>query len=398
MYINNEAAYKYDGYDDQDDYDSMSSYDGYEDELRDDNYEANKKTNDQMDNEECTENIDDESNDEAIGAQGADEYDNSDQAGKTYSKEEWKQIVADFLLVPEVTDNPETAQEKKDRQERAGEKIANAMLPFIIYLAHRFYATYFRRYGDDMIQEGYLGVMESIRTYDPERGKPTTWCSKSIIHNIREFVSHNVHNTTSHYRTHIHEIKKMVEDRQEANEDISLADIQIEQNISPTTVDACILIDKRNATKMSIDQSISDDNKVSVSDTIASNIPDPETAYIHQYEIDNIYNAMKTCLTEQEFVVTTLHYGLDDGKTKSFAEISKIAGIPKQYLRSILNSSLTKLEACLGAQKMYDTDKKERAKSFEDVDDSFSKQVALMVNSIMGDDFHSFDLSGMESA
>ncbi len=395
MFFSDKSGCKYDEYEDRDDYYSESAYDNYDDDYED-LYKDEKESADVEDDEYSE--TPDESNDETIGAQGADEYDKSDQVGKTYTKEEWKQIVADFLLTPAADDDSEAVQDKKDRQQAAGEKIANAMLPFIIYLAHSFYGTYFRKYGDDMIQEGYLGVMESIRTYDPERGKPTTWCSKSIIHNMREFVSRNVHNTTSHYRTHIHEIKKMMESREKANENMSLADIQIEQNISPTTVDACLQVDRRNAKQMSIDQSISDDNKATVSDMVASTIPDPETAYIRQYEIDNIYNAMKTSLTEQEFLVTTLYYGMDDGKTKSFAEISKITNIPKQYLRSIQNSALTKLEACLGSQRMYDADKKERSKSFEDVDDSFSKQVAMMVHNIMGDDLHSFDLSGLEIA
>lgn len=377
----------------EDDYDVEGGYN--EDSYRNPYYdkEENKEENDEyledtLEEPSCgkmedLEIAEEDGSEDTLIEKCATDYEGSDQVGKIYTKEEWKKIIHDFNL-------------NGYEHEEAGNKIAGALYPFIIFLARRFYGTYFVKYGPDMIQEGYLGVMESIRTYDPDRGKPTTWCSRSIIHNMREFVSHTVHNTTPHYRSNIREIRHIIDSRQNTNESVTKADIQIEQNLSPTTIEACLIVDKRNASRMSIDQTI-EDSKVRVADLIPSSIPDPESICMKRSEAETICNAMNICLTAEEFKVITLHYGLNDNKTRSLEEISKITGIPKQYLRSIVNGALTKLEACLSAKGMYHDAKKEHAKMHDEIDESFSHQLEAALSKIITDDLHSFDLSGLES-
>lgn len=387
MFENNRYGYSSD-LDDSDYYDRQDYAENTEDDLGSDSEnEENDKSQDHKDGDEAESwndgNEADSSEQDSKEEMDLDlEEDVSDQltekctseyegnksaVGATYSPDEWRTIVHDFNLAkqcklhnyPDMT--PEEIQTALEKGEQAGEKIANALYPFVVFLAHHYYGTYFKKFGSDMIQEGYAGVFESITTYDPSKGKPTTWCSRTIIHNLRDFVDSTVHNTTPHYQTYIQKIKRFVAHRESAGIPWTMDDLAIELGTSPATLLACITIDRRNMLRVSTDQCIGGTN-TKYGETISHNDNDPEKECIEMMQKEKINQDMSKCLTRQEYQVIWYKYGFDGtNEERSNAEVEKLTGIAKQDIRTVLNTATFKLRRYMSQNgNGYETEHRER--------------------------------------
>lgn len=268
-------------------------------------------------------------------------------AGSTYTPEEWKELMCrarsgnDFI------------------QNEAKETIYQAMLPFIKYLASKYYPTYFVKYGEDLIQAGSVGLFESMKKYDPEKGKPTTWCFRSIIHEMREFVVNEVHHTTPHYQTHLREVLHYINDCRTRGIPYTIDDIIIATGFPKQTIMNCVTIYERNQNQVSIEQSFGEGGSVMAESLIAP-IQDPEARVLEREQIRCLFQIIKEVLNEQERVAVMLHHGFFDETPKSAAEIAKLMGLEKQNIRPIVSTAEHKLRKAMKNNPMFSTEKKER--------------------------------------
>ena len=100
--------------------------------------------------------------------------------GKFYTQEEMETLVKRY----------------KAGDGMATQEMLMSVYPFIVFIATRTFNTYFQKHPDDLMQEGVKGALRSFSNYDPKRGKLTTWASRSIIHDMQEYIQKNIHHTS----------------------------------------------------------------------------------------------------------------------------------------------------------------------------------------------------------
>ena len=224
-------------------------------------------------------------------------------------------------------------------QKLAKEKMIMSVTRFVVNIAAKHYATYFARFPMDLVQEGLAGATEALDTYNPSRGKFTTWSSRSIIHNMQDFVNSMTHNTTPHYGTNIRKLKEIVNSKNERGIEWTKEDLAIETGISAVTVDMCFRILNRNQNQTSINN---DENYLS--ETLTSNFPTPEEVIFQKDSAMRIVDALQNALTDSEREVVKYMVGFGDETPHSDKEISKFTGIKVQDIRKIRSVSLYKLK------------------------------------------------------
>ncbi|MCD8084376.1 MAG: sigma-70 family RNA polymerase sigma factor [Clostridiales bacterium] len=289
--------------------------------------------------------------------------------GQTYTPEEWIQIVTLY--------NGDDALARNE----AGEKAYYALKPFIISIAKKLYGSYMSKYSEDLLSEGALGLCESLKTYDPSRAKPTTWCYRSIVHYMREFIDREVHHTTPHYQGNIKKIRDFITEREAMGESWTFDDLVVHTGISLTTILNCITIDKRNQNTVSIEQEVGD-GSATILDFMPSNMPTPEEFVIKKEGTKQLCEDMRACLNERERTVLMMHYGFDDDIQKSAAEISRLTGIRKQDIRPILNLAEYKLRKYTNYKERYATEKRERSAVGREATLSMMKSKNMLVEEL----------------
>src|SRR5678816_4267079 len=95
------------------------------------------------------------------------------------------QIAGRGVLTPEV--ERELAAQYKSGDRRAGRRLIEACLPFVMTIALEY-----RRWGlplEDIVQEGNIGLLKAADRFDPTRGcRLATYAAYWIRAEIREYV------------------------------------------------------------------------------------------------------------------------------------------------------------------------------------------------------------------
>lgn len=292
----------------------------------------------------------------------AEEYEGQTfQEGETgyvqYTPEEW-----DWLLSVYRTHD----HNHKDWK-RVGMMIMDAMYPFCKYVARRYYRTYLPKYGEDLVNEGYEGMLKALETYDPRKGAPTTWCFREIIHADRDLIDLMEHHTSAHFWTNVQKIQKLIARREREGIPWSPDDLAIELGLSPTTIEGCLQIYKRNKDQVSIDAPVGDSD-VKIGDRLVSDFPDPLQSVMEGEDSNTLHKAMLKYLDDKEYLAVYYAYGFEGDDPKSAPEIVKATAgmaprfrIRQQEVRGLLNSARFKLQRGLVSDRSLDDDINERS-------------------------------------
>ena len=272
----------------------------------------------------------------------------ADGKSETLSHDTWKRIVRDYN-----SDNSYL-------HDRAGEDAFVAMKPFIIFLAKKFYGSYYPKYKDDLISEGSLGLIENLRSYNPDKAKPTTWFSRQILHHMRDFIDREVHHTTTHYQDSMRKIREFINEMESRGKSWTYDDIRVNTGVSLTTIINCLTIEKRNKDSVSMDQETNDGTTV-LREVLYSATPNPEDQMIRKETMEELCRDMMACLNQDELDVIALRFGLYDDVQKSAPEIAAITGIPKQDIRPIQNAAEYKLRCYTNKKPHYANEKRARS-------------------------------------
>ena len=278
----------------------------------------------------------------------------------------------------------------KDRCDKAKMDILGIMSPYILNRVSTKYRSYMTRYMDDLMEQGYEGVLKGMISFDPRKGMPTTWFVRYIDHEIQDFISRQIHHSTAYYAQNARVINKCIEDREKKGLDFTVRDLMIETNIPHKTIEKVLQV--RNFKNAPIDGEAGTD--------LASTDETPEDAAIRSEAEETVRGLLskKGLLTKEERVCVMLRYCISDddevvmqkylelqrsdvsdwtedddeddedsssapilsrssGKTKSFADVEFLAkklydmDIPKYVANRYVTSALTKLKAELGHQK-----------------------------------------------
>lgn len=128
-------------------------------------------------------------------------------------------------------------------QEMAKYLALQAMENYIKSLMKKQFSTYVTKYFDDLLQEGYMAVLEGLETYDVKRAKPTTFFRFYIVHNMTEYITRFVNESTAHYQKNNQLIRQVERKYEKKHKEATDADIAIELGMNIETIKATRKID-----------------------------------------------------------------------------------------------------------------------------------------------------------
>ena len=128
-------------------------------------------------------------------------------------------------------------------QEMAKYLALQAMENYIKSLMKKQFPTYVTNYFEDLLQEGYMAVLEGLETYDVKRAKPTTFFRFYIVHNMTEYITRFVNESTAHYQKNNQLIRQIERKYEKDHKEATDADIAIELGMNIETIKATRKID-----------------------------------------------------------------------------------------------------------------------------------------------------------
>lgn len=234
----------------------------------------------------------------------------------------------------------------------AKEEMIRSLDMFIYWVINNNFKT-FTNYTHDLYQEGVLGILKAIDTYDATRAKATTFFHVYIIHEMNEFINHNVNKTTAHYAANIGKVKKAINVFEHENRDWTIKDIAQETGISAETILQTLkIIDMSNEVHY--------ETTAYLEDKMPENHASPEEMAIRKENRHLVAEALNK-LTEEERTVVVLKHGLDGGEPLSYKNIFLTTGIPVDKIKRYYNKALRKLRNNRGMKRAFGNRLKEES-------------------------------------
>ena len=238
----------------------------------------------------------------------------------------------------------------REEQDQAQTEMLGVLDPYILNIIYTRYSTYARKHLNDLMQQGYLGVIVGMKTYDPHLGTPTTWFSRYINHEIQDYICTQINHTTQHYSNASKKVMDCIKRKQINNIPFTEKDIYIETSVPLKTIRMCLQIS--NLSTVPID---SEETPIE----LPSNFDDPGEYVVEKMENEHIADLLFgsqdgkyiSVLSEDERDCIALHYGFDGRGVRSYSEIEKTTGIPRHKIGKIIQVGLKKIKFELTKEK-----------------------------------------------
>lgn len=228
----------------------------------------------------------------------------------------------------------------KKKRDKAVEDAIKELDAFIKYTIKKKYSSYSKKHYMDLLQEGYVGIMEGMKKYDPNITMPTTFFYPYIIHEMQNLITKQVDNTTAHYATNIKKINKVIDEFEAQGKKWTMVDISIQTGMTLETIAQCLDI-RRYRDEIHIDNC-----PEGLTETRAFYTKEltPEQAVMEQSDKDILESVLQK-LDPLEVTVLEYRYGIHDHETMSEGDTAKALGMPKDRVKKILNGAIRKLRA-----------------------------------------------------
>jgi RNA polymerase primary sigma factor len=219
---------------------------------------------------------------------------------------------------------------------KTGDEAAKSAL---IKINTRFVASIARQYQnqgmdlDDLMQEGYIGLLRAIEKFDPGLGTKfltyaSWWVKQSILQSLSE---HNRHIRLPANRVNILEQVKKTKSKlsQELQRDPTEQEVMSDMNVSSEEVYYQHSISYHCPIKQE------DNSSTIILDTIVnSNIPSPDSKLL-QEAFKQELNITLNLLEEREVKILKMLYGIDHERSYTLEEVGETLDLTRERIRQI---------------------------------------------------------------
>jgi RNA polymerase sigma factor (sigma-70 family) len=227
-------------------------------------------------------------------------------------------------------------------RERAAEKVISKNDKLVTFILLRDFPSYRGSdHFEDLIQEGRMGLFESLADYDPAKGAFSTHAEYRIKHNMYEYAS-KVNNSSIYYLSQIKKYKKAISAlAAEGNTAPTITDIATVMGCGVEAVQKLIGVMNR-ANHISLDGD--EETKALISDPLKTS---PIDVVIENDEKEALADALKQLDKEQQYVIMEMFFG-DGDKAKTLVDIGKqMGGRKPEDVKRIKQSAIRKLNRIL---------------------------------------------------
>lgn len=248
-----------------------------------------------------------------------------------------------------------TAEEERDCIERyrkgdqtGKDTLIKKNLRLVIFFAKRY--NHGKYPFEDLIQEGNIGLMRAVETYDPDKGRFTTYATQWIRQSIERYILNNCQmiRVPVHMMEQVRKyeaIKRNVE-----NEEMRIPSVEEMADLMDVSIETAQKYEQYSQTVVSLDSPVANadtgafDNVTCLMDFIKDDETKQPEYIVEQNDLkETLKKAMKECLTDREYEVISMRYGFDNGQYKTLEEVGDSLHVTRERVRQIEGKAILKL-------------------------------------------------------